>query len=257
MRNQPIGFFDSGVGGLNVLRYAQTVMPEENFIYYGDSLNAPYGTKSKEQVRAFTLSAVDKLMAQDVKALVIACNTATSVVVDELRAKLAIPVISMEPAIKPAVEKTVGRVLLMATSVTLASSRVERLIERFDKTGRVLKVPCPSLAEKIEAAVFNGEVGELNSYVTEILAPYKNIGATAVVLGCTHYPFIKNLIFDNLGTEIQIFDGIDGTVSHLKEILIAQNIKKLDDNKGYVKIESSKKDNAIELYNSLLMGGIL
>ena len=154
MHQNPIGFFDSGVGGLSVLKHAIKVMPEENYIYFGDSLNAPYGTKTNEQVFNLTRAGINKLIVQNVKAIVVACNTATSIAVDELRKTTKIPIISMEPAIKPALEKTDGNVLLLATNVTLSSKRVNNLIEKYDLNNRVIKLPCPELAKKIEEAVF-------------------------------------------------------------------------------------------------------
>ena len=256
MREDPIGFFDSGVGGLSVLKYALDVMPEENYIYFGDSLNAPYGTKTKEQVFDLTENAVKNLLNKNVKAIVVACNTATSIAVDELRKTTSVPIISMEPAIKPALEKTDGNVLLLATNVTLSSDRVNKLIDKYDTKNRVIKVPCPELAKKIEEAIFKNN--NIDDYIFEILSPFKEKNVTAVVLGCTHYPFVKDKIINFLNKNVVVFDGIDGTVAHLKEILIENNIKNLNNNKGTVKLESSLKEkNTIELYNKLLFGGIL
>ncbi len=256
MLNNPIGFFDSGVGGLSVLKYALEIMPEENYIYFGDSLNAPYGTKNKEQVFSLTKSAINHLIEQNVKAVVVACNTATSIAVDTLRKETDIPIISMEPAIKPALEKTDGNVLLLATNVTLNSERVNKLINKFDTDNRVIKLPCPHLAKKIEEAVFLKN--DIEQYLNELLLPYKDKNISAIVLGCTHYPFVKDKICNILGENIFVFDGIEGTVLHLKEILESNNIKNHNKNKGQLTIESSITDpEAIELYNKLLIGGIL
>jgi len=257
MQNKPIGFFDSGVGGLSVLKYALTVMPEENYIYFGDSLNAPYGTKSREDVFSLTENAINSLIKQGVKAIVIACNTATSIAVDELRKKINIPIISMEPAIKPALEQTKGNVLLLATQVTVSSERVNALIKRYDVDNRVIKVTCQQLAQKIEEAVFSES--DIDAYLSELLYPYSNINITAIVLGCTHYPFVKDKILNALCKDnIKIFDGIDGTISHLKEILIKNNSKNLSNKKGSLIIQSSLKgEKTLELYNKLLYGGIL
>ena len=255
MLDRPIGFMDSGVGGLSVLRAAVKAMPEENFIYYGDSRNAPYGEKTREEVRKLTLNAVDHLLEKHIKALVIACNTATSVTVDELRKTLDIPVVSIEPAIKPALEQTDGRVLLLATDVTLASPRVNRLIDRFDFSHRVVKVSCQRLAAEIEREVL--ATSDLENYLTEILDPYRNCGATAAVLGCTHYPFIRDRISRHLGG-VAIFDGIDGTVRHLKNLLTEQQLKRPEKEKGTVTLESSLSDDrTIALYHQVFCGGKL
>ncbi len=250
MNDSPIGFFDSGVGGLSVLRRALEVMPEENYIYFGDSLNAPYGTKSRDEVFKLTENAVNTLVEKGVKAIVIACNTATSICVDTLRRELDIPIISMEPAIKPALENTDGKVLLLATNVTLSSERVNSLIAKYDTSGRVIKVPCAYLAGKIEQAVFSE--CDVRGYIEELLRQYKGIGATAAVLGCTHYPFIKKRICECFG-DIVIFDGIEGTVSHLKDVLEQCGLKRRSDGKGNVEIMSSKNDaRTLLLYEKLI-----
>lgn len=256
MQENPIGFFDSGVGGLSVLKYAIEFMPEENYIYFGDSLNAPYGTKTKEEVYSLTENGINNLISQGVKAIVVACNTATSIAIDELRKKIDIPIISMEPAIKPALEKTNGKVLLLATSVTVKSVRVNKLIEKYDVDNRVIKVPCEKLAKKIEEAVFYES--DIDTYLLELLYPYKNKNVSAIVLGCTHYPFVEKKIKNIIGEGICIFDGIEGTVSHLKDILVEKNIKNYSCKKGSVQIQSSLKgEKTLELYNKLLCGGIL
>lgn len=253
MSTSPIGFFDSGVGGLSVLRYAQKAMPNENFIYFGDSANAPYGEKSREQVLSLSFEATEKLVKSNIKAMVIACNTATSVAVEELRAKYPFPIISMEPAVKPALNLTRGKVLLMATEVTLASKRVNALIQKYDTADRVIKVPCPHLAQKIEQAVF--EKDETKEYLSEILSPYTGINATAVVLGCTHYPFVEDKIKAILGN-ISVFDGIDGTVERLKSVLEEKGLTNKSSEKGKVELYSSKPD-SINLYKKLFTGGCL
>ena len=256
MRNNPIGFFDSGVGGLSVLKYALKEMPEENYIYFGDSLNAPYGTKSDDEVFFLTETAVKNLVKQGAKAIVVACNTATSIAVDRLRNIVNVPIISMEPAIKPALEQTNGKVLLLATKVTVSSKRVNTLIDKYDTENRVVKIACQELAKKIEESVF--KKANIDEYLNELLFSLKELNATAVVLGCTHYPFVKENIKKILGAELKIYDGIEGTVSHLKDILIKNDLKNLSDKKGYLKIQSSLEgENTLELYNKLLNGGIL
>ena len=246
MIDAPIGFFDSGVGGLSVLRHAIEVMPEENYIYFGDSAHAPYGVRPKEEVLALTLQAADRLMQQGIKALVVACNTATSIAVEALRKTLPVPVVSMEPAIKPALERTDGKILLMATCVTL--------IRKLDTRDRIFKIPCPQLAEEIEKEAFGRSA--LEKYLKELLQGVPK--ASAVVLGCTHYAFVSRRICQLLGEDVLIFDGIDGTVAHLRELLIQRGIKRSQEKKGSVIVESSKTDDGtLALYSKLLSGGIL
>jgi len=253
MDNRPIGVFDSGVGGLSFLRRAKDILPYESFIYFGDSLNAPYGTKSREAVLALSFKNADMLISKGVKAIVIACNTATSIAVDSMRKKYDVPIISMEPAIKPALEKTCGRVLLMATVVTLNSVRVSSLIERFDKDNRVIKVPCTELAEKIEQSAL-GDNG-VEAYLEKLLSPYKSEKVESVVLGCTHYPFVAERIKRILNVNA-VFDGIDGTANHLKEVLNTENLACDENNARTVSILSSKNDaETNKLYNKLYTGG--
>lgn len=251
MPNRPIGFFDSGLGGISVLKYAKQIMPCENFIYFGDSANAPYGTKTNEQVFALVNEAVDNLLAQNIKALVLACNTATSVTVEYLRKTKNIPIISMEPAIKPALNETDGNILLLATEVTIASTRVQELIKKYDTNSRVIAVPSHYLAEKIEKSFF--ENNDLDNYLNELLLPYKDKNITAIVLGCTHYPFVAEKIASYF-KNARVYDGILGTVTHLKNVLKEQNL--LNSHGGDVKILSSDKD-MIEKYLFLFNGGKL
>lgn len=251
MPERPIGFFDSGLGGISVLKHAKKIMPNENFIYFGDSANAPYGTKTNEQVFTLVNTAVDKLLEQDIKALVLACNTATSVAVEQMRKTKNIPIISMEPAIKPALEETSGNVLLIATEVTIASKRVSELISKYDKNSRVIKVPSHSLAEKIEKSFF--EKNDLDDYLADLLTPYQDKNVSAIVLGCTHYPFAADKIASYF-KNARIYDGIFGTVAHLKNVLNEKSL--LNKSGGDVKFLSSDED-MIDKYLFLFNGGKL
>ena len=251
MPDRPIGFFDSGLGGISVLKRAKELMPDDNFIYFGDSANAPYGTKEYKQVLKLVEDAVGKLLAMNVKALVIACNTATSVAVEHLRQVCTIPIISMEPAIKPALEESRGNVLLIATDVTITSKRVTDLISKFDKNNRVISVPSRYLAEKIEQHLL--ENSDFDQYLNELLTPFVDKNVSAIVLGCTHYPFVADKISAYFPSA-KVYDGIDGTVARLKNVLAESNL--LSTSGGNVKILSSKQD-MIEKYLYLFNGGKL
>lgn len=255
MINKSIGFFDSGVGGLSVLKEACALMPEENYIYYGDSANAPYGSKSREEIFELTMRGIGCLMAGDIKALVIACNTATSAVVDQLRREVDIPVIGMEPAIKPALSAVSGKVLMMATPATISLERYNSLLDRFHGRERVINLACDRLAEMVEHNVLSRKP-ELNDYLAGLFEPYKDAGIEAIVLGCTHYVFIKDVIAELFPAQVQLFDGNKGTVNRLKSVLEEREIKKPSDSgRGSVVLNSSSDDQfSMKIYSKLFYG---
>lgn len=212
MDKRPVGFLDSGLGGISVLGEAMRVLPDENFLYFGDTLHIPYGDKPPEEVFRYTHEAVDRLMALGCKAIVIACNTATSVSAGRLRQELHLPIIGMEPALKPAsLLPGEGKVLVMATRVTLALPKFQALMERFGQDA--IPVPCPGLMECVEAGELEGE--RVNALLAKLLGPYMGQRIKAVVLGCTHYPFLKPAIARFFGPEVALVDGNLGTARQL------------------------------------------
>ena len=206
----PIGVFDSGVGGISVLRELWKLMPGENYLYFGDSASAPYGTRSAENVIELTLENIDFLLMHGAKAIVIACNTATSVSITSAReAHPDVPIIGIEPALKPAVlAKAHSRILVMATPVTLEQPRFNNMFHLYENDAEIVKVPCPGLVELIESGVISGE--PLVTYLRERLAPYDPDTADAVVLGCTHYPLIRGTVQSVVPSAV-IYDGGEGT----------------------------------------------
>ena len=189
--DQPIGFFDSGVGGISVLREARALLPREHFIFYGDNAHAPYGSKDEEEIRTLTWDAVQILLAQNIKALVVACNTATSAAAASLRQALTLPVIGMEPALKPATQlRHGGTVLVMATARTLSLPKFQLLMQRYGQDA--VPLPCPGLMEFVERGILRGEA--LTRFLGDLLAPYLDRQVDAVVLGCTHYVFVRDAI---------------------------------------------------------------
>jgi glutamate racemase len=219
-----IAVFDSGVGGLSVLRHLRQTMPGETYIYYGDCANAPYGSRTTEDVRALTLAAAKKLMTEyPVKALVVACNTATAAAIRQLRAAYPdLIVIGIEPALKLAADTCPGgRIGVMATEVTLREEKFDALMHRFDKGCAVTKIPAPGLVERIE----NGDVdgAETETLLQRLLAPC--VGKLdALVLGCTHYPFAAAAISRVLGPGVLLLDGGEGTAKETKRRLQAANL---------------------------------
>jgi glutamate racemase len=213
-----IAFFDSGVGGLTVLHEAMLQLPRESFIYYADTDNVPYGTKTHIEIRKYVLSAVDFLMSKEIKALVIACNTATSVVVKELRQKYTLPIIGMEPAVKPAVELSSGRkILVCATDRTLREDKLKHLIKDLNADDMVTLLSLQDLVSFGESFDFNSS--KLMAYLDDKLSSIDWSSYHSIVLGCTHFIFYKNIIRKMLPDHVQIIDGNKGTVNRLISLI--------------------------------------
>jgi glutamate racemase len=242
LRKRPIGFFDSGVGGISVLKEAVKLLPNENFIYFGDSKNAPYGTRKVEEVKRLTFNAVDFLLSKGVKSIVIACNTATSAAIEDLRSNYTeVPIIGIEPALKPAVElNRKGKIIIMATPMTLAETKFNNLMKSYKNKAEIEPLPCAGLVELIEQGVIEGEL--VNSYLKEKLASFLEGEISSVVLGCTHYPFIKNELSKVLNSTSSIIDGSLGTAKQLKRQLETMDALNPQNNKGTVDIINSLDD---------------
>lgn len=249
----PLGFFDSGVGGLSVMKEALKIMPNENYIYFGDSINAPYGTKPVQEVRDLTFKAVEYLLSRGVKGIAIACNTATSAAVAELRRVYPnLPLVGIEPAIKPAIElDKVGDRLVMATPRTLAENKFHNLVIKYKDKANIVPVPCAGLMEFIENGVFEGD--ELKQYLIDRLRDFDMNNVAAIVLGCTHYPFIKNELVEIVGTNIDILDGGYGTAKELKRRLEENGLLNTSNSAGKIEIiNSSNEKRLIDLSYKLL-----
>ncbi|MFW5648525.1 MAG: glutamate racemase [Candidatus Alkaliphilus sp. MAG34] len=252
----PIGVFDSGVGGISVLADLVHQLPDEQYVYFGDSDNAPYGIRSNEEVKQLSLNVVDYLLNFKIKALVVACNTATSVAINELRSNLDIPVIGMEPALKPGIElNKKGKVVVMATDVTLREKKFNDLIQKLKYTTNIIRMPCLGLVEIIEK---EGRYSDrIRRYIREAFSLLDTDEIGVIVLGCTHYIFIKDVIANIIGENIAIVDGNLGTVRHVKYLL--QSDDRLAPNKiGDCRetkvrlINSSKNNNMLVLSKKLL-----
>lgn len=216
-----IAFFDSGIGGLSVLHEARLALPGEEFIFFADEDHVPYGTKSREEVQGFVAAAFDFLMGKDVKAIVVACNTATSVAVAEMRRRYDIPIIGMEPAVKKALDMDgEHRVLAMATPITVRGSKMKLLIEHFDKEHLVDLLPMPRLVDFAERQEFSSRA--VTDYLSESLSPYDLSLYSALVLGCTHFNYFKDSLRTILPEQVKLVDGNEGTVRELVRRLRAR-----------------------------------
>lgn len=248
-----IAVMDSGVGGISVLREMIKIMPNENFLYFGDSANAPYGTKSTEGVRCLVEGHVARFLEDGAKAIAIACNTATSAAVAGLRVRYPdVPLVGIEPALKPAALEHKGkRVLVMATPMTIREKKFHHLLDKYKDEATIIPLSCPGLMEYVEEG--KSKSPEVIEFLTELLAPFIGRGIEAVVLGCTHYPFVRDAISEVLGEGVTIYDGGAGTARELKRRIEVAGLSADCDVVGTVVIENSDPDEKrIELCKQLL-----
>ena len=207
-------FFDSGIGGLSVLHHAMKILPNEDFIFFADEDNVPYGTKSIEQVLSYVDSAFKFLVAQNVDAIVVACNTATSVAVRPMREKYSLPIIGMEPAVKKALDLyPAQKTLVVATEITIKGEKIHKLIERLNAEKFVNLRALPKLVEFAERQEFNSQTVE--NYLREEFASYDFENFSSVVLGCTHFNYFKDTMRKFLPDNVKFLDGNEGTLNQL------------------------------------------
>ncbi len=222
MDTSPIGIFDSGMGGVSLLRNAIRMLPNENYIFYGDNANAPYGDRSEDDILRLTSNAADFLLEQGVKALVLACNTATSASISVLRKKLDVPVVSIEPAIKPAcLEPGDGKVLMLATVATTKLARYNALKLRMPDPDRVISVGCSGIVDRIERGIVGDD--EFDDILADCLAQYEGMKFDSIVLGCTHFLFISGAIEryakKHFSGACKLRDGNEATVRQLGRVI--------------------------------------
>ena len=236
MDSRYIGVFDSGVGGISVLRQLRKVLPNERYLYFGDSINAPYGTRPVEQIRELTLAAVEKLVKQDIKALVIACNTATSAALEAVqKAYPNLIVVGIEPALSLAAQQFPGgHIGVMATPATLKGERFLASKAQYESLCKVTPLPAPGLMELVEAG--KSDTAEADMFLKELLKPYLG-QLDALVLGCTHYPFVENALRRVAGENVKLFDGAVVTAQQTKDALEAAGL--LHDGSGEVIFQNS------------------
>lgn len=231
LKRRPIGVFDSGLGGISVLIKLKKAFPCESFVYFSDSANAPYGIRSREEIIKLSKNAIQSLLSVGCKAIVIACNTVTSVAIETLRTETDIPIIGLEPAIKPAIEFfPEGNVLLLATPVTLKYSRIKSFID--DTKASVTFVSAPELVTYVERGEVDGACAL--AYLKYLLSNYRGVYFDACVLGCSHFPFAKKMIVNALGYEPCFFDGANGVAKRLKNELLRFDLLNDTSDRGMV-----------------------
>lgn len=225
---------DSGIGGLSVLALARQRLPKENFVFFADAANAPYGDKQPAEIISLLHDLLLEQSDHPVKAILLACNTATSAAAAELRDELPIPVIGMEPALKPAALNTEGQVIVMATSLTIREEKFRKLLAQYGEGRDIVPLACPGLMQIVEK---DPQGPEAEEYLTRVLGPYEKT-AEAVVLGCTHYVFLRPLL-QKLYPKIRLFDGNDGVVRHLRDVL---RVMGQEGGSGSLSVRCSLKD---------------
>ncbi len=240
MQNNPIGVFDSGIGGTTILKSVQKLLPNENYIFFGDSKNCPFGTKSPEELKTIVKNAVDFLLARHVKLIIVACNTATTQTIDFLRQTYPnISFVGTEPAIKLACDSGKSNLLLLSTEGTAHSPRTQELIKNNLKEGQTLtNLPCLGLAEAIEAR----ELGKIRATLQNNFKHIKNPESVeTVILGCTHYPLIKTEI-QQFFKNAELIDGGDGVARQTKKLLTEQKLLNPSKHHGSVEYFFSKTE---------------
>lgn len=230
--HRAIGIFDSGVGGLTVMRALMKTMPEEDIIYFGDTARVPYGSKSKETIVRFSRQIVNFLRSRDVKAIVVACNTASAYALDELRASFDLPI---EGVILPGAEAAVsatrnGRIGVIGTYATVQSQAYDRAIHAHDDSLMLFKTACPLFVPLVEEGMTTGEITD--RVVAHYLAPLKERAIDTLVLGCTHYPLLKNAIAAYMGDNVRCIDPAKNTAEALKRSLAALGLLRENDTSG-------------------------
>ncbi|WGZ95439.1 MAG: glutamate racemase [Candidatus Thiothrix putei] len=238
---QPIGVFDSGLGGISVLREIHRLLPAEHLIYVADSAHAPYGAKTSDYIRARSKRVADFLLEQDVKVLVVACNTATVHAVAYLRETLPIPVVGIEPAVKPAARLTqTGVIGVLATQQTVNSPRLQQLICDHAAGVQVITQACPGLVEHVEAGDFSSAA--VRQLLKVYTLPLLDAGVDTLVLGCTHYPFLADALVDVTHGKMTILETSTPVTHQLMRVLEQEDLRRPQTGQGSVQFFSSKAD---------------
>ena len=252
--NSPIGIFDSGVGGISVLRAIRQQMPEESILYFGDQGHIPYGPRPMGQIRDFSEAITEFLLAQGAKIIVVACNTASAAALQHLRATFSgVQFVGMEPAVKPAAERTrTGKVGVLATPATFQGALYASVVERFAKGVELFQSTCPGLVHQIEEGDLNGKKTRL--ILEEALLPMLEENIDTVVLGCTHYPFVIPLIQQIVGERVRVIDPAPAVAKQLRRLLEASDISNRSASKSDVMFYTSGDPDSLRSMLPKLLG---
>jgi glutamate racemase len=251
---QPIGIFDSGIGGLSVLRAVRVQLPEESVIYFGDQGHIPYGPRPMEQIRSFSEAITKLLLEQKAKLIVVACNTASAAALKVLREKFPdMPFVGMEPAVKPAAELThTGRVGVLATPATFQGALYASVVERFANGVELLQDTCPGLVQEVEQGNLDGKA--TRRILERALVPMLEKNIDTVVLGCTHYPFVIPLIQQIAGEKVRVIDPAPAVAKQVRRVLEAKGMINPSSGRGKVKLYTSGDPAALKSLLPQLLG---
>lgn len=217
-RAHPIGVFDSGLGGLSVVREIRKRLPSEEILYIADSAYCPYGGRPLEEIRNRSIAVTRALVDGGAKTVVVACNTASGAAIEALRETFDLPIVGLEPAVKPAAASSgVGRVAVLATPATLMTDRFHRLVDNYGAGVEVIKVACPGFVDLVESGEVSGEVAL--AAIRDVLEPAITAGVDRVVLGCTHYPFLRDAIARIMGDQVEILDSGAAVARQVQRVL--------------------------------------
>jgi glutamate racemase len=254
--NSPIGIFDSGVGGISVLRSIREQLPEESIIYFGDQGHVPYGSRSMEQIQNFSEAITRFLLKQDAKIIVVACNTASAAALKYLRQKFPdVQFVGMEPAVKPAAERTkTGKVGVLATPATFQGALYASVVERFGKGVKLFQNTCPGLVQEIEQGRLNG--AETRRILESALLPMLEKDIDTVVLGCTHYPFVIPLIQQIVGDAkgVRVIDPAPAIAKQTGRLLDAKQMRNQSGKKADIRVYTSGDPDALKSLLPILLG---
>lgn len=252
--NSPIGIFDSGVGGISVLRTIREQMPEEDIIYFGDQGHIPYGSRPMEQIRGFSEAITRFLLEQNAKIIVVACNTASAAALKYLREQFTdVQFVGMEPAVKPAAENTqTGKVGVLATPATFQGALYASVVERFASGVELLQETCPGLVQQIEQGNLDGEV--TNKILEDVLLPMLEKNIDTVVLGCTHYPFVIPLIQQIVGEKVRVIDPAPAVARQVGRLLEAGGVRNQSRSRGAIQFYTSGDPAALKSLLPRLLG---
>lgn len=255
--DRPVGVFDSGLGGVSVLRELRQRLPGEDYLYFADSAWCPYGIRPPEEIRARSAKVVGDLIAAGAKTVVIACNTASAMAVFSLRDVFPdVPLIGLEPAVKPAVEQTkTGRVGVLATPRTVAGERLRWLIETYAAGVEVHRVAATGLVELVEAGILEGPA--VDAALRPLLDPMPDVGVDMLVLGCTHYPFLRASIERYMGPEVEVIDSGAAIARRLDAVLTDTGLRREREATGTVRLATSGDPDAVGRIAERLLGAPL